>query len=80
MEVNFIQAFLNISKQEASFLARQRYQSNLSLDRQTNTYKVEIPNPYIDDFTLRTLTNPYKEFEPAISHSVNNQQALSPSS
>ena len=59
-EVNFIKACLNITKQEAMFLARQRYQSRLLLDSTSNTYEIEIPNPYIDDFTLNSLTIPLR--------------------
>ena len=60
-EVNFIKTCLNITKQEATFLARQRYQSNLQLDTTSNTYEIEIPNPYIDDFTLNSLMIPHRD-------------------
>ena len=59
-EVNFIKACLNITKQEAMFLAGQRYQSRLQLDSTSNIYEIEIPNPYIDDFTLNSLTIPLR--------------------
>ena len=56
-EVNATSTYLNISKSQAIFLAKPRYQQKLSPSEGSDKIEIELSNPYLDTFTANIIEN-----------------------